>query len=349
LACACADVEDTEVEDSDIQSASQALFTTSTGKFWSNAATIPVCFQPDETEWTDNYEHYLFKKSQIQGWIEDAYESIPNVAINFTGWQDCANLQDFIRGDEGADKVEIYLNTDGGADSTHNVLRIPPAAAQNIVLHEVMHVLGFNHECDRTDAPSTPGEWTRELKAQYMECLADDIMWDHWDKTPESPLWRPTCDPENTRMDHEGVYFTPYDFWSIANSSYCHCRDELSELDKLGLEMSYPTSASLSNSPVHFENGFRVESGIVGFENLVLRDDWFARGGLPAGFGSGGVNWTKLPDSRPTFDHGPGFQVSESGNYVATSTDVRGHGRSSETVTVTISPSKAAGLVMAVL
>jgi hypothetical protein len=222
LACDCVAEEDTRADEAQVQTVSQELFTTSTTKFWSNSAPIPVCFQPNETEWTSNYAHYVAKKSQIQAWIEDAYETIPNAAIDFTGWQDCPNIHDFLEGYEDSGKVEIYINANNAANSDHNLLRVPTDAPKNVVLHEVSHVLGFNHECDRTDASGTPGEWTAEFMAQYMECLADEVMWDHETDSATSPLWRPTCDLNNTRMDHQGVYFTPYDFWSIANSSYCH-------------------------------------------------------------------------------------------------------------------------------
>jgi hypothetical protein len=332
-----------------IEGQSSALQTENTNGIWRDASDIKVCFQPAEDVWDNHRAEYNQFKADARVWLERAYEGIPGVAIGFRGFGECPNFEDYREGDEGSDTIELNVKgTGGGAQASgKHVIRVGTSSAEAWVTHEMIHTLGFDHEHRRSDAPGSVGNWD-EYTDDRMTCI-DDVMWDV-DRN-RVPI-QTTCHPSNERQDAEGVYLTKYDFWSISNATnYCHCRNVLSDLDRLGLEMTYPTDDTLYDLPVHFENGFRLGDGsVLGFANVTLHHDWFVRGGLPDAFFLGTARWQKEPfTSNAGYDSGDGFVVPSSGAYRTTwfSYLVREH--FSQVVDVEVSPSKATALLMAVL
>ncbi|MFI5306865.1 MAG: hypothetical protein ACHQ53_05925, partial [Polyangiales bacterium] len=280
-------------DDESVQRTAESLFIAKASDLWSSANPIPVCFQPTADVWTNQRAAYDAQKATIREWMEETYEGLPNIDINFTGFGECPNFAQFVNKDEGADKIEIGINGNGGAQSSgHNWIQAGLLTQETWLNHEVLHTLGFYaHEHQRTDSTGSVGTWA-EYTGTPITCV-DEIV---YHVNPDGSLGEPACSPDNTRQDTPGIYLTKYDFWSILNgTNYCHCRDGLSDLDKLGLEMSYPTTASLSNSPVHFDYGFRTASSLVAFPTVVLHNDWFARGALTPAFAAGGLQWAAGP------------------------------------------------------
>jgi hypothetical protein len=333
-------------EDS-VQGESEGLFIEKASDLWSSADPIPVCFQPTADVWNNNQAAYAAKKATMRKWVESAYEGLPNVDINFTGWSECPNFAKFVNGDEGSDKIEIGINAVGGAQSNgHNWIQAGLQTAATWLNHEVLHTLGFYaHEHQRTDSTGSVGTWS-EYTSTPLTCV-DQIV---YHVNPDGSLGKTACNPDFTRQDTAGIYLTKYDFWSILNgTNYCHCRDGLSDLDKLGLEMAYPTTASLTNIPIHTDYGFRTgPHSVVAFKNLVLHDDWFSRGALPPAFGAaGGVQWKAAPTfGAGVFDGGAGWHCGTSGTYRGEWADFVGRQRRTEELAVDISASRATALLM---
>jgi hypothetical protein len=321
-----------------------------------NANPQKVCFQADKDDWDNHRAEYQAAKPVLRAWIEGAYEGLPNVNIDFVGFGDCPNFNSFKDDDEDPATIEVVINADGGgaqAFSDLHGLHVGAKAAQAWVIHEVGHTLGFDHEHRRKDAPGSVGTWNEYTKDKYgnpvdLTCI-DGIVWDV-DPDTNKPF-QPTCDPSNTRQDAAGVYITRYDVWSIMNATnYCNCRAELSVLDKLGLEISYPTDASRSSSRVHFDRSFVLGDGsLVSYEGARLQNDWFVRGALGAAFDSGGLYWQRFPFFGGTFDDGEGFEVVQSGLYRGLWNDFLQRGHVSDNIQIEIAPSKATAILMAVI
>lgn len=108
------------------------------------------------------------------------------------------------------------------------------------VLHEFGHALGMSHEFLRTD---------------------DN-----------------TCDGDFGGWQGEFAY-TPLDRESVMSATYCHYNAELSDLDKVGLSVAYPSS--LNHDPVIMPAAFWVGGRAVTLDgNAVALTPWFGRGAL---------------------------------------------------------------------
>lgn len=328
----------------------QELFTRTKDHIWPDGNAIPICFQPSEDLWDNQREDYDARKTVVRQWVEETYETIPNVGINITGWGECPNYADFVYGDEALDRIELLIDGGSGAQTAGNRrgIRSGLGTSRTALIHEIAHVLGFAHEHQRTDSTENPGTWD-EIVGVGKRCVGG-VVFDVLDDGSTGPR---SCLPNKQRTDLSGVYLTSYDFWSITNATYCHCRAQLSEMDRLALEIAYPAQSSLNGvTPVRIDYGFQLgdESVIraLGFPGARLRLDWFERGALAPAFLDQGVRWKLFPFNNVGFlDTGAGYLPVLSTSYRAEWTDFMGRARTS--AIAQIDASRATALAMSVL
>jgi hypothetical protein len=295
----------------------QKLWSWNGVEYWPNG-NIPVCFQPRYNVFSGLDENgtvdYALQAIQIQTVIENAFENMEGVKINFTGWQTCPGPSvSPLNADEGQVfggglKIMIKCNDpttgkidDGGwfTDSTgylgstaHQALWTSQAAYSwgdnynAAVEHEAMHALGFEHEFDRDDFDtpcpggngSKPGEGTGSKAADA------------------------------------GTRLTVYDHKSALNETYCgDGMPGLSDLDKLGLAMVYPDGSAI---PVRSVSGFIGGNGLIIVRNDdLLKIDWLARGATTSVIASSPVpSWTWRPSSGQSRTLSSALQQSTSKN-----------------------------------
>jgi hypothetical protein len=326
---------DEQQEAQDVGTVQQNLWMKTNNSPWSSGH-ISVCFQPSQDVWENDNADYQAKKVDVRDWLESTYETIPNVDIDLTGWSECPKYADFVRGDEGNDRVEIQLGW--GAQGAKTWMSVEMWAGKLRAIHEMGHVLGFQHEQARTDSEGGVGTWTQYVNTPKY-CADDDIVY-------ETETGYRVCheDPPG----NEGVYLTKFDFWSILSGTYCHCRAELSDMDKLGLEITYPDTGSLNALPVRPQRGFLMGDGsVVGFTTLKLHNDWFYRGAMAPAFSGGGVEWRTAPyTASGVGDSGGGFAVPSDGVYRSEWEDYAQRQHVSASVTVDIDPPKATAFTM---
>jgi hypothetical protein len=174
---------------------------------WSRAGTVfwtshevPVCF----TSATWNDANLATWRNDVRLIITDGISRYTNVL--FYSFTQCP-------ASPGAGWLQIYRddtfgNSDAlsiGYNSTENKIRFGndshsgSSGKPNVILHEVMHKLGFDHEFNRTDSDG---------------CSANQGV-------------------------GPGSNWTPYDFASIMNSTYCQNNSALSPYDIQGLHAVY--------------------------------------------------------------------------------------------------------------
>src|SRR3954469_25789133 len=169
---------------------------TSTAAFWSNH-TVPVCFT--STTWSD--ATLSTWRNNVRLWVTDGIARYTDVY--FSGFGQCptnpgaAYLK--ITRDNSFGNSNAFYN---GFNSTENKIRFgTDSNAQNVVVHEFMHKLGFEHEFNR-------------------------------------PFDSDNCSA-NQGVGRGTTTYTPYDRASMLNSSYCHGNATLSAYDIIGLHQVY--------------------------------------------------------------------------------------------------------------
>lgn len=172
------------------------MYTPTNALFWPNGA-VKVCYlpsalspAPDEVAWRNN----------VRTWLTTLLQ--PFAHLSFTGFGACVNPT--------SDWIQINVVNDSGSDAhsdgrtATNVIDFGTQRTfQRVVLHELMHKLGFGHEFNRTDADGCPAVQPGAIQS--------------------------------------GTYWTPYDHYSIMNVEYCIgvATTELTALDRAGLRMAY--------------------------------------------------------------------------------------------------------------
>lgn len=283
--------EQSENNGSEVQEHSEHLWTSTTGYLPENG--IEVCWSPlrfsvhpvtGASVWTaapaDDAE-FIAYRDIIQPLVEQAYETIPGANVRFHGWDVCASrvtgastgrvrvVVDLASLGTGSfrhcrpsptDEVHGYADHTScwgnpGYDPTaENTLFLQGNSALNDVqrttaLHEFGHLLNFNHELDRADSTQTNNGWVN-------------------------------CSARLPTASNQGI--TVYDPDSIMNGTYCHLRPSLSELDRLGLSITYPSS--YSHQP-DFSASFLLSNGhrlVPAYATVTV--SWIRRGAGPAAF-----------------------------------------------------------------
>ena len=174
--------------------------------------SIAVCFVT--ATWNDS--SLADWRSSIPGWLANSISAAAN--LKFTGFGQCgANVNNTLTitkttnpssdgdwGWQGLTKpTAVYF---GNEAVDHNI-------EVGVVIHEVMHRLGFGHEFNRSNTPVVNG---------VRDC--------HELQNVEQQQW----------------LGTPYDHDSIMNSTYCETWTALSKWDKIGLRRAYGTHLPLT-------------------------------------------------------------------------------------------------------
>lgn len=277
----------------DLGVANQPMWSNDVGIEYWPSGELEVCFQPYSQADYDSSTWYAEQTARIQTVVEAAYESIPGVDLDFTGWNDCDDWDTFQVGTKPG-KVRVLVRTVSQASNfAYRQAQYPAdiespgstyanslsgyneeresviGTARNSyslwdgfdagILHEFGHLLGFSHEFNRADNTGT-------------------------------------CETGEGN-DSSGRFFTIYDDDSIMSQTYCGGRPSLTLLDELGVEIVYPTGSPLNQlaGTVHFTS----PGGLVFREDGTFTTDWIARGALPEAFDDDGDNvaWQYLDGS----------------------------------------------------
>ncbi len=267
--------------------------------------TITVCLQPD-TEDIRTSSAYATQVVNVENWVEEHYESIPNADIDFTGWELCPNWEDYEYRDEGTNYVELRIHESGATQTNGKyAVQFPVSTGERRVVHEFAHVLGFTHEYQRPDAPASAGYWS-QVDSGTKQCVDGVLFFTSgpWDGEP-------ACNEDLYQYTVAGVYLTEYDFWSVMNSTYCHCVTGLTDLDRLGLSIAYP--ASFTHSPA-VSNSFQLEDRIVARTNSELTTTWTRDGASEDAF-DGEPRWVFHNGGLNYVGYYYSFPVSGMSNY----------------------------------
>ena len=207
----CAGLEDDPAETTEID---QGLYSPTGTRYWPNGA-VRFCFLPTAFS-TDPVQGPLLTtwRANVQTWVNT--QILPFARLSFTGFGACP-------ASPGSGSLKINVVT----TSNSNALAIGFVAdnqinfgndrtTRGVVLHEVMHKLGFGHEFNRLD---TDG-----------------------------------CSAVQAGADRNGTYWTTYDNASIMNSTYCHANSVLSAMDRAGLNAAYGGATLIARHGVSAAN-----------------------------------------------------------------------------------------------
>ena len=254
----------------------QALWSTTelgAPDYWPDGR-VQTCFWPG-AGYTASHPDYVARTTAARTVIQRELNSIEDSSLMFVGWQNCPSSNPrpgwfritLINSSAAqAGTSPAGYNASGETVSTFYAGSYPLGAAwDTVVLHEIVHALGFDHELRRTDGNTI---------FTSAGCVPGT---NGVDGDPNNP-W-------------DGIRFTQYDPMSIENGTYCHWNGKLSALDRLGIAIVYPRS----NSPSAMEQKVQVVDGypIVTGTGFILRGDdpghyapdWIARGGHADAFG----------------------------------------------------------------
>ncbi len=272
-----------------LRQTSQPLWSSSTTNYWPGGE-VEVCFQPftqADYDAVGAAASYSTTTTRIKNVVEAAFEGISGSSIDFVGWQDCDDWEDFKVGQKPgevrvlvrtvseadnfavryatgvatiANRGDVFVNRLGYQSDKEAVVGTALNAYSlwngfdTGILHELAHVLGFGHEYLRSD---NIGQ----------------------------------CRPGSAGST--GDFITSYDEDSIMNATYCHWKPRLSELDRVGLAFIY--SSSFTARPVRAENALYGGYGVIrrsgssilpdlvwrGISTSMFADaDWFVDGQL---------------------------------------------------------------------
>lgn len=203
---ACADLPEDPADSADESTTEQELYSPTGTRYWPNGL-VKFCFLPSAFSSDPVQGPQLTSwRTNVQNWVNTQIK--PFADLSFTGFGACTT-------NPGPSWLKINVVT----TSNSNALAIGFVAdnqinfggdrtLQGVVLHEVMHKLGFGHEFNRLD---TDG-----------------------------------CFSPQSGAERDGTYWTSYDNASIMNSTYCHSNAVLSAKDKAGLNAAYGGAAMIA-------------------------------------------------------------------------------------------------------
>jgi len=216
----------------------------------------------------------------IQAEVESAFETLDDVAIDFSGWGLCPDWSNPQLGTL-SDQIRIMLKINP-ADVTSN-FGYRTCEVGDVTTGDCAGDVGypFGDEglvwLNRYSYDDLGDSWTTALLHEFGHGLG---FWHEHDRD------------DNTLGDHDcngngagglGTYVTEYDSESIMNGSYCRADGSqywpaaLSEIDRLGLEITYGDAVHHAVR-VLGGSGFQTAEGIVLRDDAVLVDDWSYRG-----------------------------------------------------------------------